>query len=372
VTMLMVSILLYACSISSSVQIFGTYWIIINFVYASCWGAVSKIVRQKFHRREWAGQLGLIAASSRLGSLGSAILYGGILERAKKSAVSPTSSSSWRTVFRVSATIQGVVFLMYVMCDRFLLDKKNKIKRVRSTNEIKESDDIPETVSQVLRRISIDPKFWLMLAGKVSLMTVGQFISFIPLYLNTGHFMPDNEAAMKSSIFAMGSLISSVFGTRVYQTLSGNSQIRAITICNLFGFILPGILTLHHLTSIPSTSISVLKFLINFQLSQPIVLGILFFWGMAWALPFYLPAGVMALTLGGVNHAALLTNLFDAIGFLAASVLSYYAMEFGKSGQWTSVIFGLSIAGGVALTTMSRAMLLALKDEKSTGKRTGH
>jgi hypothetical protein len=54
-TMLMVSILLYACSISSSVQIFGMYWIIINFVYASCWGAVSKIVRQKFHRKEWAG-----------------------------------------------------------------------------------------------------------------------------------------------------------------------------------------------------------------------------------------------------------------------------------------------------------------------------
>jgi hypothetical protein len=133
-----------------------------------------------------------------------------------------------------------------------------------------------------------------MLAGKVSLMTVGQFISFIPLYLNTGHYMPDNEAAMKSSIFAMGSLISSVFGTRVYQSLSGNSQIQAITMCNLFGFILPGILTLHHRASSPSTSlvsVSVLKFLNYFQLSQPIVLGILFFWGMAWALPFYLPAG---------------------------------------------------------------------------------
>ena len=39
----------------------------------------------------------------------------------------------------------------------------------------------------------------------------------------------------------------------------------------------------------------------------------------------------MALTLGGVTHAALLTNLFDAVGFFAASVFSYYAMELGEN-----------------------------------------
>ena len=48
------------------------------------------------------------------------------------------------------------------------------------------SVSVPESLSQVLRRISTDRRFWLMLAGKVALMTVGQFISFIPLYLRTG------------------------------------------------------------------------------------------------------------------------------------------------------------------------------------------
>ena len=43
-----------------------------------------------------------------------------------------------------------------------------------------------ESIPQVLARISRDRRFWLMLAGKAALMTVGQFISFIPLYLNTG------------------------------------------------------------------------------------------------------------------------------------------------------------------------------------------
>jgi len=49
-------------------------------------------------------------------------------------------------------------------------------------------------------------------------------------------------------------------------------------------------------------------------------------WGFAWALPFYIPAGVMALKLGGVHHAALLTNLFDAAGNLVG-VQSYYLLE---------------------------------------------
>ena len=38
--------------------------------------------------------------------------------------------------------------------------------------------------------------------------------------------MSDSEAAVKSSVFALGSLVSSVFGSRVYQSLSGKMQVR--------------------------------------------------------------------------------------------------------------------------------------------------
>lgn len=51
---------------------------------------------------------------------------------------------------------------------------------------------------------------------------------------------------------------------------------------------------------------------------QPVLLLTIFLWGFAWSLPFYIPAGVMALQLGGRKHAALLTNIFDAAGFLVA------------------------------------------------------
>ena len=61
--------------------------------------------------------------------------------------------------------------------------------------------------------------------------------------------------------------------------------------------------------------------------------------------PYRRPAGVLALSLGGITHAALLTNLFDAVGFLAASVLSYYAMELGtvRYSTYSAVHFSFSL-----------------------------
>ena len=116
-----------------------------------------------------------------------------------------------------SFTVQGGALLAYVLCDKLILTDKPSSAQIRS-DSLKEksvSQDstvfnqatsdagtstaaaatatttiataaLPESLSQVLRRISTDRRFWLMLAGKVALMTVGQFISFIPLYLRTG------------------------------------------------------------------------------------------------------------------------------------------------------------------------------------------
>ena len=77
--------------------------------------SVSKTTRQKFGQGEWAKVLGLVAAGSRLGSLGSSLLYGGILRagvdmvpaRILKvvgvEAGLAAGAGSWRVVFKVAA-----------------------------------------------------------------------------------------------------------------------------------------------------------------------------------------------------------------------------------------------------------------------------
>lgn len=80
-----------------------------------------------------------------------------------------------------------------------------------------------------------------------------------------------------------------------------------ITCLNVAGCLLVALLGAHTAALLPWGS-----------LPEPAVLLLLLLWGAAWALPFYIPAGVMALQLGGSQHAAQLTNVFDFIGFLAA------------------------------------------------------
>lgn len=81
---------------------------------------------------------------------------------------------------------------------------------------------------------------------------------------------------------------------------------------------------------------------------------------MFWALPFG-PSGALVLSLGGVNHVALLVNLFDAVGLFFASILSYYTLEYGKVGNWGPILLSLSLTAAVAYVSMARAMRLQME-----------
>ena len=109
-----------------------------------------------------------------------------------------------------------------------------------------------ESIPMVLKRVTRNPIFWLMLLGKMSLMCVGQFISFMPLYLQTGFAMPSPKAAAASSLFALGSLTASLLLIPSYQKMASSMQTKTIAGLNLFNFALPGLLWAHHTGSRPS------------------------------------------------------------------------------------------------------------------------
>jgi hypothetical protein len=171
-----------------------------------------------------------------------------------------------------------------------------------------------------------------------------------------------------------------VFGTKAYQTLSPAKQSVTIAVFNLCSFLLPSFLWAYHAgvqITIPAlwrsaangassnTVISAADLLqgpLPLKWNLSILLAV---WGAVWALAFYIPAGVMALKLGGLQHAALLTNLFDAVGFFAAALLSYYAMELGRVGNWKPLLAWLASAGLLALGGMWGAMRLDLKTSTS-------
>lgn len=184
--------------------------------------AIGKIVRENYPSNEWGSSLGLVAATSRLGSFLSALLFGYILKpKAVVSVTAAATPDSWRNVFRVGSAIQFSILLAYTLIDKYFLSKavtsnstsRSHTVRVEPIDSIKAAspnvDSITlndsENVSQVLKRVSMYPPFWLMLTAKMNLLMVGQFISFIPIYLSSAPsiMLPPEISAKASSTFAV-------------------------------------------------------------------------------------------------------------------------------------------------------------------------
>ena len=343
-SMLFITAALFGCSFSGSMEVFALQWILICFAYSSAWGAVSKVVREKFQEKEWSEQLGLVAASSRLGSMLSTIFFGFVLGK----------NGDWRLVYKSAAVIQGIIILLSLLLEKSSKNSDEVAKNITKATKIPVNavgKEQRETIPQVLRRVSVIPSFWLMLSAKTVLMTVGQIILFIPMFLVSTQGVAMKDASIYAGSFALGSLISSVGGSKIYEKLSKSLQLKVIALFNSIGFFFSWLLYMQ------------VKGAITLPLN--LVVASLFMWGLGWSLPFYVPPGKLALSLGGRDHAALLTNIYDGFGFLAAAIFSYFGMISAKLNRWNGIMTLMYSFGLISLGTMTLSMHLENKKEKS-------
>lgn len=161
----------------------------------------------------------MVAATSRLGSFLSALLFGNILKPKLGASTTVPIPDRWRNVFRVGSAIQFSILLAYVLIDKYILSKnstsnshsdqvittKSVPSSPLSNGDVTTANEDNENVSQVLKRVSTYPSFWLMMIAKMNLLTVGQFISFIPIYLSSAPsiMLPPEISAKSSSTFAV-------------------------------------------------------------------------------------------------------------------------------------------------------------------------
>ena len=246
-TLLFSALALYGCSVSSNIHTFGIFWIFFSFVFSAAWGAVGKIVRERFTKKEWALQLGLIYTGSRLGSMLSSLLYGDILRSA---ALSRASTNGWRIVFRVASGILAAAMTVSLVLSQLISSGNGTTDQLRSDSASTDTTSAPgmagtriegpsppaiikslkrsftsadsktvkwmnqghsknvpeekgENIPEVLLRLSKDESFWLVLASKISFVCVRQFAAYLPFYLSTGHSMNPSAAAFASASFAV-------------------------------------------------------------------------------------------------------------------------------------------------------------------------
>jgi len=88
----------------------------------------------------------------------------------------------------------------------------------------------------------------------------------------------------------------------------------------------------------------------------PLVVPLTVLWGLAYALPFYIPPGEFAMAVGGKTSTALYTNLFDAAGFTVSAAWNPWASAAAKSGDFATVLYSQAIFGAISLVCMPLCM----------------
>lgn len=230
ITLLLSALFLFGCSMSHSIRAFGACWILFSFTFSAAWGAIGKVVRENFPKREWAVQLGMVYTGSRIGSMFAVLIFGSILRFSPTTAI---SNSNWRSVFQASSAIvlfvmTSIAVLLQHSRAAYYADYNQTSVSIKSTKFIKlipvsvksglqaqsavsnplRADknytvERPENAIETLSRLVCEEAFWLVLVTKISSLSVRQFSTFLPFYLTTGYSMAPSAATFASASFAV-------------------------------------------------------------------------------------------------------------------------------------------------------------------------
>jgi hypothetical protein len=192
--------------------------------------------------------------------------------------------------------------------------------------------------------------FWLHLTSRSALMIVASFLLFVPTLVTSVFGMSAAAGAQAGSLYALGCLLSVSALSNVYSTSGKRQRITLLTTLLLVGATGSSVALLGHVSS-------------WWQVSPSLALFLLFVWGFSFAIPFYIPPTLYALSRGGKLCSATITDSFDVIGFgLLAMFNGYLAgLEHSIRSSW---ILTFSLTTGCSLVAFV-ALILATVREKA-------
>lgn len=313
---------------------------------AATWGAATQVIHAAFPKEEWSTQISSIASAGRLGAAAGAIIYGGLLAQ----------GLTWRQVFAVPMAVQ---LLLVPTCIWQHSTVRNMQRTSTAENQAATSasskagatagkagsaDGSPSVWSVLL---TVD--FWLMLTGKCCTFVFTQwFMNFVGLYLKASYGYSAAGSTNAISVANAGQMVGLLIGGKYYKKLKPSEQVLAIAGLLFITAAVPTLLLLRG----------------AFPAIEAAVLPLLFVWGLAFAVPFYLPTGTYALECGGKRNSTFFTNLLDAGGFTASSAWNRYAAAQSRVDNWQDVVLTLVVLGTVSFCTMPLAMYRRLPRAK--------
>ena len=126
--------LLATVSVAQTFGVFCVCWILVDFVFSSCWASCISSIQQSFPKGEWGSQIGHLATGARLGNAVSFSLFAAILFALEKSSPTQAVKSAsifvrqpWRVVFGVSTLMQIVPLGLLLRFGGKTLEQKRNV-----------------------------------------------------------------------------------------------------------------------------------------------------------------------------------------------------------------------------------------------------
>jgi sugar phosphate permease len=349
VALSLLALLLTAISVSNSFRVFSVSWIIVDFIFSSCWAACINAIHQNFPRDEWAKRIGMLAAAARTGNAAAFALFASLLAVVSERGM----TQSWRAVFAASALIQGVpvALLSYFggmdNDDEQSTDANPAKDQQQQYNVTSLTEEPAPSPLKTLRKESKTPLFWLHLVSRSALMVFASFLLFVPLLMSEAYGSNASTAAQVGSLYALGCLFSVSFGSNLYARIRSKRQ-QALVIAILLGLATAASAAqLGHMAG-------------AWKLSLEASAATLFLWGFSFAIPFYIPPSLYALSRGGVQSSATIADVFDIGGFALLAVFNGYVagIPHAKVAAWIPTFVLTTSCSAIAMVCLVLATLL--------------
>jgi sugar phosphate permease len=316
----------------SGALLFSVAYFIALFAKSAGWPSMANLIGV-WYQPSWRGRIwGILSSSSRFSSVFTTLAMGSLL-----------LVLGWREVIGVAAIVAGVVLV-----GLFFIMKQSPADVGLEANDSSDSDDPKQphhlddhTSLQALMNFVKSPRVWLICVSIMCLTVLMEFQSFIPIYLKETFGLTAGIAAITSSAFPIGCLISVLVGGFVFDLLTKKSRI----------YVLGGMMVL----SVACIGILIILPQIEMNGTASLwtsLLAIMLF-GLAIAPCYYIPMSVFSVDFGG-KHCGVLVGIIDAAGYLAAMTFDFLggavADEVNGWHHFLIILLNVAVVGFVAIS----------------------
>ncbi len=323
-----------AFAASSAVWMFQAAFFLALMAKSAGWPSMAKIIVHSFRPTEYGRVWGVLATSSRVGTLVATLCLGGLL-----------SLLSWQFMLYVSAFAGVVIAIAFFVTTQIHQDVV--VEEVAADDQTSlHSDPLSTThplynttLGVALLHFFSSKQFWLIVGSLMGLRIMWDFLLMVPLYLRDTLGLSVSRASMASSAFPFGSLFSVLAGGFVFDKLNRRST------AWLMGLLL----------AIASACILAFYLMPSFNLPEGatvyLSMSLLFVFGLCVSPCYYIPMSVFSIEFGG-PHSGFLVSLLDALAFAATAAFYFFAGELADQSWGTFLMVLLAIALWSLVTTL--------------------